>query len=609
MDLALADTISVRYLPIKVRHKIAIILDVPDTLHGQRDYIEFGINLLGCEMQEIRALRANTTGSITQEIFNNAVKRNVSIKKVWDTLKKMDVIGCEYIEQAWGDIVEQYQTSRPGTENLESCLSNCHCLNCPTIHPNFNVCNIPISNQHSITDNNTCNTFGTHVPLYSLDQNHFLGVNDMYPCMTGPPCTCRINFPTAEHWAGDREQTVRKTPLNSVPVSTQWTQPGAINWLPPSCVSSDTRHSSSPNTLSSHLDVDDCAVAKPASITTDFIQMAISSRNPSHPEHQVSGGYSPMTGNQNPVVAGQDYTGPCDIYDNETTSMLRRELKTQAYYCSGYPCQCPMSSMQYLPNQNPAPISPTQSDSSCQCYTCKRNTAPPGTVDRFIVWVPVTRRTQSCANPLQTLNRQECQRCNNPSGDPQTKEKIQIVFNDKLPYVFITSGQKENGECVHKLVMKFIAHLEKNGINVVAPLVDKLYCSKVLTDGPVREMESYEKVLEYFLKQAACVIMAITPGYCSFVGAGIDKNSKECEVEPDIFRQQVLHVYTLMYTEFVSNGSKNHRFFPVKLNSKKIATEDEHIPEWIKLTLIYIFTAHKISNDLLDHLKPSLVSP
>ena len=50
----------------------------------------------------VQAMRNNYNGfSITELLLDEAAKRDISIKKLWDTLKKLDVHGCTEIEQDW----------------------------------------------------------------------------------------------------------------------------------------------------------------------------------------------------------------------------------------------------------------------------------------------------------------------------------------------------------------------------------------------------------------------------------------------------------------------------------------------------------------------------
>ena len=95
--------------------------------------------------------------------------------------------------------------------------------------------------------------------------------------------------------------------------------------------------------------------------------------------------------------------------------------------------------------------------------------------------------------------------------------------------------------------------------------------------------------------------MGITPGYYSFVTVSTD--SEDRQVEPSSYHQRVAQAYWVMYREFESNKHKYHRLFPVKLKSKKILTEDKHIPHWVQSIPCYHFEKDKEIRVLLDHLK------
>ena len=80
-----------------------------------------------------------------------------------------------------------------------------------------------------------------------------------------------------------------------------------------------------------------------------------------------------------------------------------------------------------------------------------------------------------------------------------------LAISAKLPFVFITSGQRENGRWVDKLVKNLIARLEEDKINVVADLHEELYFSKDLMVGLVMEMECLESFSRYLLNKVSNV--------------------------------------------------------------------------------------------------------
>ena len=332
---------------------------------------------------------------------------------------------------------------------------------------------MPSTHHSTATDNNICNTFGTNVHLTSLDynepillpenQHHVSHGNDLNSCITNMHvsnmlhsghhfrccsttltscCSCEQTLRTPLNsecvqplCQGGSEQTLRKTPLNLTTESVPPLQtPETIDWLPPSLVYSDTNSCNSHGTLFSN-------AGQYALPTPVFGQMSVSASNPSHTDHMQGASDSP-TKNQYQARACDN---PCGC---ETTSLLRQRSMTQPCFQPPTSCKrghghypgsplpypgCPVPyqvlPMAYSVNAVPWPgacIPPVSSTDVQPCQLCKRNTAPAGQLEYLLVKRSDLRKTQSCSNPLQSLNVED------HHHDPCTNQKIQIKFNGNI---------------------------------------------------------------------------------------------------------------------------------------------------------------------------------